>query len=69
MDEDRESKRKIDGVQWMMDKHVVIKEDKINSHGGSQSAGSQSVSGCSHSGIEYPQGSWREKNKGGSQEM
>ena len=32
--------------------------DKVNNHGGSQRAGSQLVSGCSHSGFQYPQGSW-----------
>lgn len=31
-------------------KHVVIREDKINSHGGRRRAGSQPVSGCSHPG-------------------
>lgn len=63
MDEDRERKWNIKGAQWMMDQHVVIREDKINSHGGSQRAGSQPVSECSHSGVAYPQGSWREKQR------
>lgn len=36
-------------------KHVVITEDKINSHGGSRRADSQPVSGCSHPGSTKTQ--------------
>lgn len=53
----------MEGAQWMMDQHVVIREDKINSHGGNQRAGSQPVSERSHSAVAFPQGSWREKQR------
>lgn len=36
----------VERVQWTKSKRAVIREDKINSHGGSRRAGSQLVSRC-----------------------
>lgn len=62
-------RRETGSVQWMTDQHVVIRQDKINSHGGSQRAGSPPVVDALGAGVEHPQGSRRGREKGGSQEM
>lgn len=58
-------RRKTGSVQWMTGQHVVIRQDKINSHGGSQRAGSPPVVDALGAGADRPRGSRREQRKGG----